>query len=144
MPDVIFSNGLKQQLWPPHCIAGTHGADFHQDLDIRQISMILHKGTKSCMDSYSAFFENDHKTPTGLAHYLEGLGFDSFFISGLAADVCVLASAIDSHKCGFKTYVIKDATRGIDDPPGTLEKGFNKMLQTGITLLNSDEISSYV
>jgi nicotinamidase/pyrazinamidase len=142
--DTIFVNGLKQELWPSHCIAGTKGADFHPDLDILPFTMILHKGTKDYMDSYSAFFENDQKTHTGLAYYLDGLGFSSVFIAGLAADVCVLASAIDSQNLGFKTYVIKDATRGVDTPAGSLEKAFSSMMEAGILLINSKEVPGYV
>lgn len=103
-----------QILWPDHCVQGTPGADFHKDLRIPHAELVLRKGFHRDIDSYSAFFENDHKTPTGLAGYLRERGFTRIFLAGLAFDFCVRYSAEDAHRLGFHPTVIEDACRAID------------------------------
>jgi nicotinamidase/pyrazinamidase len=103
-----------QTLWPDHCIQGRHGSMFHRDLDIPQTELIVRKGFRHEVDSYSAFFENDHTTPTGLGGYLKERGFERVFLVGLAFDYCVRYSAEDSKTMGFETVVIEDACRAID------------------------------
>jgi nicotinamidase/pyrazinamidase len=103
-----------QTLWPDHCIQGKHGSMFHRDLDIPQTELIVRKGFRREVDSYSAFFENDHVTPTGLGGYLKERGFQRIFLVGLAFDYCVRYSAEDSKAMGFDTVVIEDACRAID------------------------------
>jgi nicotinamidase/pyrazinamidase len=103
-----------QILWPDHCIQGTPGAAFRSDLDIPHAQLIIRKGYRREIDSYSAFFENDHRTPTGLAGYLRERGLSRVFLAGLAFDFCVRWSAEDAHNCGFEVVVIEDACRGID------------------------------
>jgi nicotinamidase/pyrazinamidase len=103
-----------QTLWPDHCIQGRHGAMFHRDLNIPQTELIIRKGFRREVDSYSAFFENDHMTPTGLGGYLKERGFQRVFLVGLAFDYCVRYSAEDSKSLGFDTVVIEDACRAID------------------------------
>lgn len=103
-----------QILWPDHCVQGTRGAEFHPALDIPHAELILRKGYNREIDSYSAFFENDHRTPTGLAGYLRERGLERVFLAGLAFDFCVRFSAEDARKLGFPTVVIEDACRGID------------------------------
>jgi nicotinamidase/pyrazinamidase len=103
-----------QTLWPDHCIQGKHGSMFHRDLDIPQTELIVRKGFRREVDSYSAFFENDHLTPTGLGGYLKERGFQRVFLVGLAFDYCVRYSAEDSKAMGFDTVVIEDACRAID------------------------------
>jgi nicotinamidase/pyrazinamidase len=103
-----------QTLWPDHCIQGKHGSMFHRDLDIPQTELIVRKGFRREVDSYSAFFENDHTTPTGLGGYLRERGFQRVFLVGLAFDYCVRYSAEDSKGLGFDTVVIEDACRAID------------------------------
>jgi nicotinamidase/pyrazinamidase len=103
-----------QTLWPDHCIQGRHGSMFHRDLDIPQTELIVRKGFRHEVDSYSAFFENDHTTPTGLGGYLKERGFERVFLVGLAFDYCVRYSAEDSKAMGFETVVIEDACRAID------------------------------
>jgi nicotinamidase/pyrazinamidase len=104
----------KQTLWPDHCIIGTHGAEFHKALDVPHAELIIRKGFRKSIDSYSAFFENDHKTPTGLGGYLKERGFTKVTLVGLAFDYCVRYSAEDAQSLGFKTEVIERATRAID------------------------------
>ena len=103
-----------QTLWPDHCIQNTAGAAFHKDLDIPHAELIIRKGYRKGIDSYSAFFENDHKTPTGLGGYLKERGFTHVTCIGLAFDFCVRFSAEDARTLGFDTDVIEQACRAID------------------------------
>jgi nicotinamidase/pyrazinamidase len=103
-----------QVLWPDHCIQGTHGAAFRDDLDLPHAALVIRKGFRREIDSYSAFFENDHATPTGLAGYLRERGLQRLFVAGLALDFCVRYSAEDARRQGFDVIVIDDACRGID------------------------------
>ena len=104
----------SQTLWPDHCIIDSEGASFHKGLDVPHAELIIRKGFRKAIDSYSAFFENDHITPTGLGGYLKERGFQKIFLVGLAFDYCVRYSAEDSKAMGFDTVVIEDACRAID------------------------------
>lgn len=110
---MTFAYG-PQVLWPDHCVQGTTGADFHAGLDIPHAELIIRKGYRRAIDSYSAFYENDRKTPTGLAGYLRERGLTRLVLVGLALDFCVRYSAEDGYRCGFGVAVIEEATRGID------------------------------
>ena len=103
-----------QVLWPDHCIQGRNGADFHADLHTDAADMIIRKGYNPAIDSYSAFFENDHKTPTGLDGYLRNRGITTLTMVGLATDFCVQYSALDAAKLGFDVTVLEGACRAID------------------------------
>lgn len=103
-----------QVLWPDHCVQATPGAAFHPALDIPHAALVIRKGMNPAIDSYSAFFENDRRTPTGLAGYLRERGIERVTLVGLALDFCVRYSAEDGHACGFAVAVIEDACRGID------------------------------
>jgi len=135
--DTVILNGIEQALWPDHCVIGTDGANFHPDLNTDRFSLILRKGTNSRLDSYSAFFENDRKTSTGLTFYLKGIGIHRVYLCGLAADVCVYYSAIDAVCEGFETFFILDATRGVDVPEGNVEKTMNEMKKAGVKIIDS-------
>jgi len=104
----------EQTLWPDHCVQETRGAAFHPDLHLPQAELILRKGFRPQVDSYSAFFENDRATPTGLAGYLRERGITRIFLCGLAYDFCVGYSALDARRLGLEVFVIKDACRAID------------------------------
>ncbi len=104
----------EQVLWPDHCVQASWGAQLHAGLDIDRAEMVLRKGYRRQVDSYSAFFENDHATPTGLAGYLRERGLRRVFLAGLAFDFCVLWSAEDARRLGFEAMVIEDACRGLD------------------------------
>ena len=104
----------SQTLWPDHCIIGSEGARFHHSLDVPQAELIIRKGFRKAIDSYSAFFENDHMTPTGLGGYLKERGFSKVICVGLAFDYCVRYSAEDAKALGFDVMVIERATRAID------------------------------
>jgi nicotinamidase/pyrazinamidase len=103
-----------QVLWPDHCVQGTAGAAFHPALQIPHAGLVLRKGMERSIDSYSAFYENDHKTPTGLVGYLRERGLSRMFLAGLAFDFCVRYSAEDARRDGFTVFVIEDACRAID------------------------------
>jgi nicotinamidase/pyrazinamidase len=103
-----------QVLWPDHCVQGTPGADFHPSLRIPHAALVVRKGMRRGIDSYSAFYENDHKTPTGLVGYLRERDLTHIFLAGLAFDFCVRYSAEDANRAGFAVAVIEDACRGID------------------------------
>jgi len=122
-----------QTLWPDHCVQGTRGAEFHDGLDWTKAELVIRKGFRKDIDSYSAFFENDHKTPTGLGGYLKERGISEVTLCGLATDFCVAFSAIDAVRHGLKTSVILDACRGID-LGGSMAAMTDKMKAEGVTL----------
>ena len=125
-----------QTLWPDHCIRSTDGARLRRDLDLPQAELIIRKGYRREIDSYSAFFENDHKTPTGLSGYLRERGLQRVFCVGLAFDYCVRYSAEDAHALGFDTVVIENATRPID-LDGSAEATRQSFCRFGIRLLEN-------
>jgi nicotinamidase/pyrazinamidase len=118
---VIQAHYGPQTLWPEHVLQNTEGAAFHPDLDISHAELILRKGFRRHIDSYSAFLENDHITPTGLAGYLRERNLTRLFLCGLAYDFCVRYSAIDGRSLGFETIVIEDATRAVNLPGSVAE-----------------------
>jgi nicotinamidase/pyrazinamidase len=128
-----------QVLWPDHCVQGTSGAAFHADLEIPAATLVIRKGFRREIDSYSAFFENDHKTPTGLAGYLRDRGLSRVFLCGLATDFCVQYSALDARKEGFEATVIEDACRGID-LEGSLDAAMTAMREAGVEVIRSSEL----
>ncbi|WP_336279505.1 bifunctional nicotinamidase/pyrazinamidase [Bartonella sp. CB175] len=132
--DTVNLSYGSQILWPDHCIQGTQGAEFHPSLKIDKAQLILRKGYNKNIDSYSAFFENDQKTPTGLHAYLKEHGFTKLALCGLATDFCVGFSALHAIKCGFKVSVSLNACAGIDlnDSLNTILKTMN---ETGVELL---------
>ncbi|HRP79468.1 MAG TPA: bifunctional nicotinamidase/pyrazinamidase [Aquamicrobium sp.] len=123
----------QQTLWPDHCVQGTKGADFHPGLDWTRAQMVIRKGFRPDIDSYSAFFENDRTTPTGLAGYLRERGVSDLTFVGLATDYCVAYSALDAMRAGFSATVRLDACRAID-LGGSLEAMKREMAQAGVTL----------
>jgi nicotinamidase/pyrazinamidase len=130
----------EQILWPVHCVQGSEGAAFHDRLDLRPVNLIIRKGFRRNLDSYSAFFENDRKTPTGLDGFLKGLGIRTVVLGGLATDYCVFYSAMDAATLGYTTVVLKDAVRGVGFPEGSVEKALSDMKAAGILLLDSGEL----
>jgi nicotinamidase/pyrazinamidase len=123
----------EQTLWPDHCIQGSIGSDFHSGLAWTKAELVIRKGFRSAIDSYSAFFENDHETPTGLAGYLRECGIGIITLAGLATDFCVAYSAIDAVQQGFAVTVRLDACRGID-LGGSMDAMLGKMRAAGVTL----------
>ncbi|GGE37000.1 nicotinamidase [Primorskyibacter flagellatus] len=122
-----------QVLWPDHCIQGSLGAQFHPDLTTDRADLVVRKGFDPAIDSYSAFFENDHSTPTGLEGYLRTRGIDDLTMVGLATDFCVNFSAVDAARLGFKVTVRTDLCRGID-LDGSLKAAMEGMAQAGVEI----------
>jgi nicotinamidase/pyrazinamidase len=129
----------RQTLWPPHCVQGTRGAEFHPSLHLPQAELILRKGFRSQIDSYSAFFENDHSTPTGLAGYLRERGFARVFLVGLAYDYCVGYSALDARRLGFSAFVLRDACCAIDFN-GSANSMNAEFAKSGVEVIDSAEL----
>lgn len=122
-----------QVLWPVHCVQGTEGAAFHAALKTDPADLVIRKGFRPAIDSYSAFFENDHKTPTGLEGYLRSRGVTDLTFTGLATDFCVAYSAMDAARLGFGATVLEGACRAID-LNGSLATARNDMLAAGVRL----------
>ena len=129
-----------QILWPDHCVQGTAGAAFHPDLDLPHAELIIRKGYNREIDSYSAFFENDQKTPTGLAGYLRERGLARCFFVGLAFDFCVRWSAEDARKVGFPAVVIENACRGIDIE-GSIMASRESLAEHAVDLITSARLA---
>ena len=136
--DIMEIDGLRQVLWPEHCVSGTFGAEFHRDLDLRDVDLIIRKGTNPRVDSYSTFMENDRKTETGLHGYLRGFEIGHVFLCGLATDYCVYFSALDAVNLGFQVTVLRTASRGVDVPPGNMDLAIRTMRERGIRILDHD------
>ncbi|KAB2541162.1 nicotinamidase [Salipiger aestuarii] len=122
-----------QVLWPDHCIQGAAGADFHPGLNTNRADLVIRKGFRPTIDSYSAFYENDHATPTGLEGYLQSRGLTTLTLVGLATDFCVAFSAIDAATRGFDVRVNEALCRGIDFD-GSLTAARQRMNEAGVTL----------
>ena len=139
--EMIETTYGAQILWPDHCVQATPGASLHEDLQIPHAELILRKGFRLAIDSYSAFFENDRKTPTGLAGYLRERGFRRIFLAGLALDFCVRFSAEDAQSEGFTAAVVEDACRAIDveDSDAAARQSF---AARGIQTITADAIIS--
>jgi len=139
--DVIDTPLVKDQvLWPDHCVQGTKGAGFHDELDLKPVSVIIRKGFRKDLDSYSSFFENDKKTATGLEGWLRSIGIETVILGGIATDYCVFFSAMDCKRLGFNTIIADDAVRGVDFPQGSVEDAVKTMNEAGIEFLPSQEI----
>jgi nicotinamidase/pyrazinamidase len=138
--EVVELDGLPQILWPVHCVAGTPGADFHPALERRAIARVFRKGTQRNIDSYSGFFDNEHRQATGLADYLRQENVHELYVCGLATDYCVKFTALDAVGLGFRTSVIEDATRGVELRPGDAAAAIVEMRAAGAIVIRSDEV----
>lgn len=132
----------KQTLWPDHCVQGTNGAEFHPGLQWTRAQLVIRKGFRIGVDSYSAFYENDRQTPTGLSGYLRDRNIGSLTITGLATDFCVAYSALDAVSHGFDVRVRLDACRGIDIG-GSMNAMLDQMQKAGVELINEPALSSH-
>ncbi len=140
--DQIQTHYGKQVLWPDHSVQGSRGAEFHPDLDLVKSQLIIRKGFRREIDSYSAFYENDHQTPTGLTGYLRERGIQLLYITGLATDFCVKWTALDARKEGFDVCVIQDAVRGID-VNGSLAQAWQEMNEAGVRHIDSYSVGNH-
>ena len=132
--DMIKMPYGDQILWPEHCIQGSKGAEFHCELDTDRASAVIRKGSNTLIDSYSAFFENDRRTATGLDGYFKTLGIEKIYLVGLATDFCVNYSAQDAAKLGYKVSVFEGMCRAID-LNGSLELARTEMRDCGVELI---------
>jgi nicotinamidase/pyrazinamidase len=131
----------QQVLWPDHCVQGSEGARLHRALDIPHAQLVIRKGFRRAIDSYSAFYENDHRTRTGLCGYLRDRGVSRVFLVGLAFDFCVRYSAEDAQRDGFRAIVIEDAARGID-VGGSMAEARAALTARGVELADSGRIEA--
>lgn len=138
--EVIQVDYGPQVLWPNHCVQGTSGAEFHAGLNVDSAELVIRKGYRQTIDSYSALFENDRSTSTGLAGYLRDRGFERLFMAGLATDYCVAYSALDGRREGFEIIVIDDACRGID-LEGSVEAAWQQMTDAGVERIDSRKLA---
>ncbi len=142
--DMITLPYGQQVLWPDHAVAGSAGAAIHPDVDQRHVDVVIRKGCDRMLDSYSAFFENDRKTATGLDGWLRQRGFSRLFLCGLATDFCVAWSAEDAVSLGYEVFLVLDACRGIGLPYGpgrtTMDEAQARLASLGVTFVNSDTI----
>jgi nicotinamidase/pyrazinamidase len=138
--DTVEMEYGDQVLWPDHCMQGTKGAEFHPDLITNPAHLIVRKGFRAGIDSYSAFFENDHTTVTGLHGYLQARGVTELMLTGLASDFCVKWTALDGIELGYTVCVVEDAVRGID-LNGSVDAAFQEMKEAGVKMLHSKDIT---
>ncbi|HYW35882.1 MAG TPA: bifunctional nicotinamidase/pyrazinamidase [Balneolaceae bacterium] len=129
----------RQVLWPDHCVQNSQGAEFHPDLNTRNTQLIIRKGFRENIDSYSAFFANDHETSTGLSGYLRERNINKIFVAGLATDFCVKWSVMDGLDEGFEVTVIEDAVKGIDIE-GSVAEAWNEMEAAGADRISSKDL----
>ncbi len=137
---IELKNGVKQILWPVHCVQNSKGADFHPDLIVKNTDIIIYKGEDPEIDSYSGFYDNGHLKSTGLAEKLREFGINKIFITGLATDYCVKFTTIDGIKEGFKTHLIKDACKAVNIKPDDEKKAIEEMQNIGAIVILSNEI----
>jgi nicotinamidase/pyrazinamidase len=130
----------EQVLWPDHCVQGEKGSEFHPGLNTTPTQLVIRKGFREHIDSYSAFYENDFKTKTGLTGYLRDRDIDTLYVTGLATDFCVKWSVIDGLKEGFQVYVIEDAIRGIDID-GSVQQALDEMKKEGAKFVKAEAVS---
>jgi nicotinamidase/pyrazinamidase len=138
--DIINLHGLRQTLWPHHCVQETRGADFVTDLETDRIEEVFQKGTDPRIDSYSGFFDNGRRRSTGLGDFLKARGVNEVYVMGLATDYCVKFTALDAVELGFTTRLIEDGCRGVELKEGDSDNALEEMRQKGVELLRSAEI----
>lgn len=136
--DEIEIGGLRQKLWPAHCIANTPGAALADALDVSRVAHVVKKGTDSRVDSYSAFFDNGHLHGTGLAEYLREQGVETVYLLGLATDYCVKATALDAVKLGFNVKLVEEGCRGVNLVPGDVARALADLRAAGVEMIHAD------
>jgi nicotinamidase/pyrazinamidase len=137
--DVIELDGLRQILWPVHCVQNSAGAAFVPALDMKQVAEVFQKGTDLRIDSYSGFFDNGHRKATGLGDFLKARKVMDVFIAGLATDYCVKFTALDAIGLGFKTHLVEEACRGVDLMSGDVARAVEEMRDAGVNLVKDVE-----
>ena len=138
--DIIDLHGVSQILWPVHCVQHTYGAEFSAKLFSERFDAVFRKGMDPGVDSYSSFFDNDHKTSTGMGEFLRNKGVNNIYVCGLATDYCVKYTCLDAVSLGFRTWVITDVTMGVNVTPGDAEKAYREMTDAGVRLIESRSV----
>jgi nicotinamidase/pyrazinamidase len=138
--EIVNLNGLPQILWPVHCVQDTPGAEFASGLERDRWDQVFTKGTDPTVDSYSGFFDNGHRKPTGLADYLQNKNVTDVYIAGLATDYCVKFTALDARQLGFRTHVIIDACRGVNLQAGAVARAIEEMKSAGVNAITASEV----
>ena len=139
--DVIDLHGLRQILWPVHCVQGTPGASFAPGLDTSRVARVFQKGTDPTTDSYSGFYDNGHRRATGLGDYLRERGVSEVFVLGLATDYCVNFTALDAvQRVGLRTTLVEDGCRGVNLRPGDVEAAVDGMRRAGVRVVRSGDV----
>src|ERR1017187_4891365 len=140
MFEQIELNGLPQTFWPVHCVQGTRGAELAEALNRNRIAKVFPKGTDVGVDSYSGFFDNGHRKSTGLGEWLKTQNVTEVFVCGLATDYCVKFTGLDAAQNGFKTYLIEDASRGVNLRPDDVKNAIEEMKRAGNAVVQSIDI----
>ncbi len=141
--ETVELEGLEQHLWPDHCIAGSVGASMHPGLAADTVDVFIRKGRRKDLDSYSAFFENDGLTRTGLNGYLNDFGIRRVYLAGLALDWCVYFTARDARRLGFETVILEDLSLPVDQPAGFAAEKVAEMKERGVLFLNSAALPEF-
>jgi nicotinamidase/pyrazinamidase len=136
----IELNGLPQTLWPVHCVQNTKGAELAAALNRDRIARVFPKGTDASIDSYSGLFDNGHRKSTGLGEWLKAQSVTEVYVCGLATDYCVKFTALDAVQFGFKTFLIEDASRGVNLQPDDVSKAIAEMKRAGVTVVQSTDL----
>lgn len=140
--EVVTVHGVQQVLWPDHCIQHTKGSQLHPALKLHQIDHIVHKGTQPTIDSYSAFFDNEHLRETDLAEYLNKKNLKDIYIMGLATDYCVKYSCLDAIQLGFNVRIILEGCRGVELHAGDVARSIQEMQAAGVLPMPLDAVLS--
>ena len=135
--DVIELDGLRQVLWPAHCVQGTPGADLHPRLDATRVTRVFQKGTDPRIDSYSGFYDNGHRKATGLGDYLKRVGVEELVVLGLATDYCVRWTALDARSLGFGVRVVAEGCRGVGLNPEDIVRAWDEMRAAGVQIVHA-------
>lgn len=139
----IDLNGLRQTLWPVHCVQNSPGAAFAPSMNRERVRQVFQKGVDPLIDSYSGFYDNAHRRSTGMGEWLKEQKVTDLYFCGLATDYCVKFSALDALKLGFRTFVVQDACRGVNVRPGDVERALVEIKSAGAEIIRSDEIKAY-
>ena len=133
--EIVDLDGLDQILWPDHCVQGTEGAEFVEGLDVERFDRVFQKGTDPLVDSYSAFYDNDHRKSTGLTNYLRDKGVGEVHVVGVATDYCVKFTVLDACEEGFDTSLLRDLTKGVGVQDGDIEAALSEMEEAGASII---------
>lgn len=139
--ECIVVDGVKQTLWPDHCVQGTFGVEFSPKLDTTHFKHIAHKGVDPKVDSYSIFFDNQKHRSTGLDDFFKGQGITDLYFAGICTEYCVFYSVMHALELGYKAHVVLDACYGIDLEPGNVDRAVQEMVRAGAELVTTEQVT---